>query len=123
MSVPSGTDAKGKPARFVKCVACSDISGKDIIIVDNMDTLQKHLGIKILRDGTIVHSTRDTAHDRFVERFEELAQRRELGACSSAQFLSPLQFVRPAVWISIAASLTCNSFACRSDCRPHMFVV
>ena len=123
VSVPSGTDAKGKPVRFVKCVACSDISGKDTIIVDNMDTLQKHLGIKILGDDSIVHSTRDTVHDRCAERFEELAQRRELGACSSVQFLSPLQFVRLAVWISIAASLTCNSFACRSECRPHMFVV
>jgi hypothetical protein len=117
----NGLDSNGKPVRFIKCVACSVGSRKETIIMDRLDTLQKHLGITISSDGSYVRSGQASAHDRNVATYEELTQRQELGA-----FLSNLMTSFPdrlqryidckAVCSEVCSLQGMHSFMCL---RPH----
>lgn len=75
----AGVNKKNEPVSRGKCIACSE-PGKDCILTNNLDTLQKHVGIKVQLDGSVINVGKNNQHDLNVRRFVELAQRKELGA-------------------------------------------
>lgn len=86
-AVAADPAASSAVVKRVRCIACST-SGKDCIVLDNLDTLQKHCGIKLLPDGTYVPrgSKSISEHQLNVHRYERDRHRKDLGTMAVAGY-------------------------------------